>query len=178
MTGAALDGDVFTADLAVSVEELQRARQALLTDIAQLDMLYEECVAKSRKTLVSIRDGEIKLGALRAQHAASAARAAGGMHLNDSPEARDLADMISAPESRVRDLKLATMIAEETAQQIRSVRASGRELIKMVQSCIDHSRTLLTRISVNQSIPEIPAMVETEARTTKLVTRRAVGAMR
>lgn len=115
MTGTAMYADIFTADVTLSVEKLKRARQALLTDIAQLDVLHEECVAKSREMLFSIRDGEVRLKELRAEPAESETRATARIGSVESRGARELVQM---------------------ALQIRLVQSSGRALIKKIQSAI------------------------------------------
>jgi uncharacterized protein YaaN involved in tellurite resistance len=49
------------------VDELKGARQTMLTDITQLDLLYAQNAASFREMLVYIRAGELKLEELRAQ---------------------------------------------------------------------------------------------------------------
>jgi uncharacterized protein YaaN involved in tellurite resistance len=118
------------------VEELKQARQTLLADITQFDLLYAQNAADFRELLVHVRAGEIKLGDLRAEHTAAEARTAGGKTLSAAQEARDLADLISRLERRVHDLKLTAMIALQTAPQIRLVQSSDQALVEKIQNSI------------------------------------------
>ncbi len=118
------------------VDELKQARQTLLADIAQFDLLHAENAADFRETLVYIRAGEIKLLELRAQHVASDARAATGTSLVLAQETRDIADVASRLERRVHDLKLTAMIALQMAPQIRLVQAGDQALVEKIQSSI------------------------------------------
>ncbi len=118
------------------VEELKQARQTLLTDIMQFDLLHAENAADFRETLVYIRAGEIKLGELRAEHATSETRAAGDRSLTAAQEMRDLADLVTRLERRVHDLKLTAMIALQMAPQIRLVQSSDQTLVEKIQNSI------------------------------------------
>lgn len=118
------------------VEELKQARQTLLADITQFDLLHAENAADFRETLVYIRAGEIKLGELRMERAAAQARAAGEKSLVAAQEARDLADLVSRLERRVHDLKLTAMIALQMAPQIRLVQSGDQTLVEKIQNSI------------------------------------------
>jgi uncharacterized protein YaaN involved in tellurite resistance len=99
-------------------------------------VLYRENLADYRETLVHVHAGEIKLGELRAERAASEARAAREGSLAAAQEARDAAGLISRLERRVHDLKLTAMIALQTAPQIRLVQSSDQTLVEKIQSSI------------------------------------------
>jgi uncharacterized protein YaaN involved in tellurite resistance len=118
------------------VEELKQARQTLLADITQFDLLHAENAADFRETLVYIRAGEIKLVELRADHGALEVRAAGESSLAFAQKARDLADLINRLERRIHDLKLTAMIALQMAPQIRLVQSSDQTLVEKIQNSI------------------------------------------
>ena len=118
------------------VEELKHARQTLLADITQFDLLHAENAADFRETLVYIRAGEIKLEELRSEQIAFDAHATGESGLAAAQQARDLADLISRLERRVHDLKLTAMIALQMAPQIRLVQSSDQTLVEKIQNSI------------------------------------------
>jgi len=118
------------------VEELKQARQALLADITQFDLLHAENAADFRETLVYIRAGEMKLEELRAEQGAFDAPVAGDNSLEAAQHARDLADLISRLERRVYDLKLTATIALQMAPQIRLVQSGDQTLVEKIQNSI------------------------------------------
>lgn len=118
------------------VDELKLARQVLLADISQFDLLHAENAADFRDTLVFIRAGEIKLAELQQGHAALAARAASEGSLSTAQEARDVANLVTRLQRRVHDLKLTAMVALQMAPQIRLVQSSDQALVEKIQNSI------------------------------------------
>jgi uncharacterized protein YaaN involved in tellurite resistance len=118
------------------VDELKRARQALLADISQFDLLHAENAADFRDTLVFIRAGEVKLAELRQAHAAWAAKAVPEERPGTTQEARDVADQVMRLERRIHDLKLTAMIALQMAPQIRLVQSGDQALVEKIQNSI------------------------------------------
>jgi uncharacterized protein YaaN involved in tellurite resistance len=117
-------------------EELKQARQTLLADITQFDLLYAENAADFRETLVYVRAGEIKLEELRAEYAAAQARTQEDGSLDAAQAARDIGDLVNRLERRVHDLKLTAMVALQMAPQIRLVQAGDQTLVEKIQSSI------------------------------------------
>jgi uncharacterized protein YaaN involved in tellurite resistance len=118
------------------VDELKQARQTLLGDITQFDLLYAENAADFRDTLVHIRAGEIKLAELRTEQSAAEARAASEKSLAVAQQASELADLVNRLERRVHDLKLTAMVALQMAPQIRLVQAGDQTLVEKIQNSI------------------------------------------
>jgi uncharacterized protein YaaN involved in tellurite resistance len=118
------------------VDELKGARQTMLTDITQLDLLYAQNAASFREMLVYIRAGELKLEEMRTQLEALKAQAAATNDMATAQQVRDLADLTTRLEKRVYDLKLTAMITLQTAPQIRLVQSSDQVLVEKIQSSI------------------------------------------
>jgi uncharacterized protein YaaN involved in tellurite resistance len=136
MPGAGPAGNVPTVGMPLIVDALKRARQALLADIAQLELLHEESIICFRETLVYLRAGTIKAEELQAKLATSEEHAADENRLAAVQEARTLVDMVSALGRRIHDLKLTGMLARQAALQTCMLRSNGQALIKAVQNSI------------------------------------------
>ena len=114
--------------------ELKQARQTLLGDITQLDVLFGENRTYFRETLIYVRAGEIKLDELRAEQASfEAGTRDAAAELQD---ARDRADLVGRLERRVYDLKLTATIALQMAPQIRLVQSGDQTLVEKIQNSI------------------------------------------
>jgi uncharacterized protein YaaN involved in tellurite resistance len=115
---------------------LEKARSGLNRDVAVLEQYYEQNRAGLRGLLLHVAAGELKLEALRAEHAEQAAAASASRDPLRMQEVADLADAITRLERRVHDLRLAVMVSLQTAPQIRMIQNSNRALADKIQSSI------------------------------------------
>jgi uncharacterized protein YaaN involved in tellurite resistance len=118
------------------VVELEQNRFVLSRDVALLDRLYEQNVKALRGLLVYIAAGELKIAALRDEQRALAESAGRSADPMDALLAADLESATGRLERRVHDLRLATMVALQTAPQIRMVQNGNQLLIEKIHSSI------------------------------------------
>jgi uncharacterized protein YaaN involved in tellurite resistance len=116
--------------------ELEQNRFVLSRDVALLDRLYEQNVKALRGLLVYIAAGELKIAALRDEQRALAESAGRSADPMDALLAADLESATGRLERRVHDLRLATMVALQTAPQIRMVQNGNQLLIEKIHSSI------------------------------------------
>jgi uncharacterized protein YaaN involved in tellurite resistance len=116
--------------------ELDRSKNILTRDIALLDKLYEQNSAFFRQLLTYVAAGELKLDAMRVEHAQMTQDPQETHDPVVSQRAADLANIISRLERRVHDLKLTTMISLQSAPQLRLVQNGNQALVEKIQSSI------------------------------------------
>jgi uncharacterized protein YaaN involved in tellurite resistance len=119
-----------------TVVELEKSKNTLTRDIAILDKLYGQNGTFFRQLLTYIAAGELKLDALRAEHAALAEQVNVSGDPIEAQQASDLGNAIARLERRVHDLKLAAMVSLQSAPQIRLVQNSDQALVEKIQSSI------------------------------------------
>jgi uncharacterized protein YaaN involved in tellurite resistance len=118
------------------VIELESSKNTLNRDIALLDQLFAQNSAYFRQLLVFTAAGEMKLQELRPDHEKLAAQARAANDPVLAQQVSDLGNAISRLERRVYDLKLTTMIALQTAPQIRLVQNGDQALVEKIQTSI------------------------------------------
>lgn len=119
-----------------TVVELDKSKNTLTHDIVMLDKLYDQNGIYFRQLLTYIGAGELKLDALRVEHASMAEQARASADPIEAQQAADLGNAIARLERRVHDLKLAAMISLQSAPQIRLVQNSDQALTEKIQSSI------------------------------------------
>jgi uncharacterized protein YaaN involved in tellurite resistance len=119
-----------------TVIELEKSKNTLTRDIAMLDKLYDQNGIYFRQLLTYIGAGELKLEALRIEHADMVEQVRSSGDPIEAQHAADLGYAIARLERRVHDLKLAAMIALQSSPQIRLVQNSDQALTEKIQSSI------------------------------------------
>lgn len=119
-----------------TVVELEKSKNTLMRDVVMLDKLYEQNSLYFRQLLTYIGAGELKLDALRVEHAGIAEQARASRDPIEAQQVADMGNAIARLERRVHDLKLAAMIALQSAPQIRLVQNSDQSLTEKIQSSI------------------------------------------
>lgn len=118
------------------IAALEKSKHTLLRDIAMLDQLHAQNMLYFRQLLTYIGAGDLKLDALRAEHAALAERARASGDMLDAHNVSDLSRAIARLERRVHDLRLGAMVALQSAPQIRLVQDGDQALAEKIQSSI------------------------------------------
>ena len=118
------------------VVELDGTKNVLNRDIALLDQLYAQNMNFFRQLLIYTAAGEYKLEELRPEHEKLAGQARASNDPILAQQVSDLGNAISRLERRVYDLKLTTMIALQTAPQIRLVQNGDQALVEKIQTSI------------------------------------------
>ena len=119
------------------VKALEKHKITLLTDIAQLDGLYDENQAYFKTLTVYIAMGEKKLEEFRNGEIAEAVALAQRTNLpEDAQAAKDLNDKADRFEKKLYDLKLTRNISIQMAPQIRLIQSSDTVMVEKIQSTI------------------------------------------
>ncbi len=119
------------------VKALEKHKITLLTDIAQLDGLYDENQAYFKTLTVYIAMGKKKLEEFRNGEIAEAVALAQRTNLpEDAQAAKDLNDKADRFEKKLYDLKLTRNISIQMAPQIRLIQSSDTVMVEKIQSTI------------------------------------------
>ena len=119
------------------VKALEKHKITLLTDIAQLDGLYDENQAYFKTLTVYIAMGKKKLEAFRNGEIAEAVALAQRTNLpEDAQAAKDLNDKADRFEKKLYDLELTRNISIQMAPQIRLIQSSDTVMVEKIQSTI------------------------------------------
>ena len=119
------------------VKALEKHKITLLTDIAQLDGLYDENQAYFKTLTVYIAMGEKKLEEFRNGEIAEAVALAQRTNLpEDAQAAKDLNDKADRFEKKLYDLELTRNISIQMAPQIRLIQSSDTVMVEKIQSTI------------------------------------------
>lgn len=119
-----------------TVVALEDSKRTLVRDVAMLDQLYAQNTAYFRQLLTYIAAGDLKLEALRVEHGVLAAEAHASGDMIEAQNVSDLNNALLRLERRVHDLKLAAMVALQSAPQIRLVQEGDQALVEKIQSSI------------------------------------------
>ncbi len=119
-----------------TIVALEKSKNVITRDIAMLDKLFDQNGIYFRQMLTFIAAGDLKMEALRVEHAALAEEASASHDPVLAQQASDLANAISRLERRVHDLKLAAMVSLQNAPQIRVVQNTDQALVEKIQSSI------------------------------------------
>ena len=119
------------------VKALEKHKITLLTDIAQLDGLYDENQAYFKTLTVYIAMGKKKLEEFRNGEIAEAVALAQRTNLpEDAQAAKDLNDKADRFEKKLYDLELTRNISIQMAPQIRLIQSSDTVMVEKIQSTI------------------------------------------
>ena len=119
------------------VKALEKHKITLLTDIAQLDGLYDENQAYFKTLTVYIAMGKKKLEEFRNGEIAEAVALAQRTNLpEDALAAKDLNDKADRFEKKLYDLELTRNISIQMAPQIRLIQSSDTVMVEKIQSTI------------------------------------------
>jgi uncharacterized protein YaaN involved in tellurite resistance len=119
-----------------TVVALEKSKHTLVRDVAMLDQLYAQNLDYLRQLLTYIGAGDLKLEAVRMEHATLAEQARESGDMLDAQNVSDLGNSIMRLERRVHDLKLGAMVALQSAPQIRLVQDGDQALVEKIQSSI------------------------------------------
>ncbi len=119
------------------IDELHKARQSLLKDIALLDNLYAKNLEYYKELNLHILAGEKKLKEYQEKILPELkAKAEASNDQADSQKYQDMVQMVNRFEKKLHDLKLSKMLSIQMAPQIRLIQNNNQILVEKIQSSI------------------------------------------
>ena len=119
------------------IDELHKARTNLLTDITNMQALYDKNLEAFRELQIYIHAGNLKLKEMRdtvLPEMLEKAKSSGDQMLTQ--KYNDLTQMTERFEKKIHDLKLTRMHALQTGPQIRLIQNGNQLLVEKIQSSI------------------------------------------
>ncbi len=119
------------------LDELDKARMALLKDVTMLDKLYQVNTDYFRELSLLIAAGELKLREIREKTIPEMrAVAERSQDPFDAQQLNDFLQLVNRFEKKLHDLKLSKTISIQTAPQIRLIQNNDETLVEKIQSSI------------------------------------------
>ena len=119
------------------IDELHKARQSLLKDIALLDNLYAKNLEYYKELNLHILAGEKKLREYQEKILPELkAKAETSNDQAESQKYQDMVQMVNRFEKKLHDLKLSKMLSIQMAPQIRLIQNNNQILVEKIQSSI------------------------------------------
>ena len=161
------------------LDELDRARMALLKDITLLDGLYAKNLDYLHELDIYIAAGQEKLSELRSKTLPELqAKAEASKDPLDAQRLQDFTQFLDRFDKKLYDLKLSRMVAIQTAPQVRLIQNGDQLLVEKIQSSILNTiplwkNQIVIAISIFRQKKAVELQKEVTKTTNELLARNA-----
>ena len=161
------------------LDELDRARMALLKDITLLDGLYAKNLDYLHELDIYIAAGQEKLAELRTKALPELqAKAAATKDPLDAQRLQDFSQFLDRFDKKLYDLKLSRMVSIQTAPQVRLIQNGDQLLVEKIQSSILNTiplwkNQIVIAISIFRQKKAVELQKEVTKTTNELLSRNA-----